>query len=197
MKRNIRERVEKRAVRATISIMTAVMMLLAVGAQAYAEEEKEPSGEEDAGEEGTEKENEDPRFLTGLDFSYLASARTDLYGPGLSWGLVLIPHGLELGVSAGAMIGGHTYSVPIEARLEVPFRVAGWLDLYLSAGPTIFFDKRAGSWRHDFAASLSGGAQITPPGFHWSLRVSGDYGLRFARELLNTGGFSAGFIYRF
>ncbi len=193
MKQETCERVGTRAVRETISILAAVMLLAFCGL-AYA------GGGEEGGEDGEsaeEKEREDPRFLTGMDFSYLASAKTDLYGPGLSWGLVLIPRGLELGVSAGAMIGGHTYSVPIEVRLEVPIEIASWLDFYLSAGPTIFFDKRAGSWRHDFAASLSGGAQITPPGFHWSLRVSGDYGLRFVRELLNTGGFSAGFVYRF
>lgn len=155
------------------------------------------AGEEGAREASEENETDQAAFLTGLDFSYWASEDENTYGPGLSWGLILVPGYLEMQVTVGAMIGQQTYTVPIELRFSVPFELASWLDLFVAAGPTLLFDRIESTWEHDFAASASLGLELNPPGMEWGVRVQGDYNLRLVQEILHTGGFTVGFLYRF
>jgi hypothetical protein len=140
---------------------------------------------------------EEPAFLTGLDFSFWADGDKTQYGPGLTWGLILLPDQLDMTFAFGAVIGDRTYTIPVELRFTVPFPVTSWLALFLSAGPTLMFDEFQGTWKHDWAASVSGGLEFRPPGFHWVLRVQGDYNLRFWQDVVHEGGFSVGFLYRF
>jgi len=142
-------------------------------------------------------EEESPILLTGLDFSYWASEEENTYGPGLSWGLILVPRMLEMQLAVGAMLGSQIYTIPIELRFSVPFALASWVDLVVAAGPTLLFDRVASTWEHDFAASASLGFELKPPGFDWGIRLLGDYGLRFWKEVVHTGGFTVGFLYRF
>lgn len=186
----------------------AAIALGAPAARAATEKEAPPTSEDGApspvedgagGENGPVEEEEvgEERFLTGIDFSYWGGPGQDTYGPGLTWGLVLVPRHLELGLTVGAMLGSTTYSIPLELRFEVPFWVNRWLAPYAAIGPTVLFDQRGGDWEHGFAASGVVGIQVKPPGFHWSVRLSGDYSLRFWRELENVAGGSIGFLYRF
>ena len=157
----------------------------------------------DRGEVGTEKKNRaseaetSPAFLTGLDFSFWAAEKENLMGPGLGWGLILLPRLLEMQVNVGAMIGQQTYTVPIELRFSVPFAMTSWLDLFLAAGPTLLFDRISDTCKHDFAASASAGIELSPGGFEWGLRLQGDYNLRLWQEVAHQGGFTVGFLYRF
>jgi hypothetical protein len=166
------------------------------------------AGEGVAGEDGADKGDEpgaDDRgerddtaaFLTGLDFSYWSDGSDPSYGPGLTWGIVLLPGTLELGLSVGAMLGPEVYTIPIELRFGVPFAIVSWLDLYVSAGPTLLFDRDRETWRHDIAASVSLGLEIKPPGFDWGIRLQGDYNIRLVEEIVHLGGFTVGFLYRF
>jgi len=140
---------------------------------------------------------DEARFLTGLGVSHWVTADAAATGPALTWGLVLLPRRLDFLLSIGAMMGDSTYTVPVAPRFNVRHEVASWLDLFLAPGPTIFFDKFEGSWHHDFAISASGGASLSPRGYMWMLRISGDYHLRFWREVRNSGGFTVGFLYGF
>jgi hypothetical protein len=174
----------------SIACATAVGLLLIMSPEALA------AGDDSSG--GREESQEDEEaFLTGLDFSYWASKKENLYGPGLSWGLILVPSVLEMQLTVGAMIGEKTYTVPIELRFSVPFELANWLDLFVTAGPTLLFDRIASTWKHDVAASAAAGLEFKPPGMEWGVRVQGDYNLRLVREILHTGGFTIGFLYRF
>jgi len=161
---------------------------------AAAEADNEPAAKD---EEHPMEGSAEPHFITGLDFSYWADGDKTQYGPGLTWGLILVPDLLDLTLAFGAVIGDRTYTVPFELRLTVPFKVNQWFAPYLSAGPTLMFDELQGTWKHDFAASVSGGLEFTPPGFHWGLRVQGDYNLRFWQDVVHEGGFTVGFMYRF
>ena len=102
------------------------------------------------GEEEQEYPMEDgdgePHFLTGLDFTYWNDGDKTQYGPGLTWGLILLPDRLDMTVAFGAVIGDLTYTVPIELRFTVPFEITRWLALFLSAGPTLMFDELQGTW---------------------------------------------------
>jgi hypothetical protein len=164
--------------------IAAVLLLLAAAAGAAEQEEPEDSAEEAA-------------FLTGLDFSYWAGSEETVYGPGLTWGLILVPRLLEMGVTVGAMIGKQVYTIPIELRFSVPFALVSWLDLYPTAGPTLLFDRRNDTWEHDIAGSVGLGLEIKPPGFEWGIRLQGDYNLRLVQQIAHQGGFTVGFLYRF
>jgi hypothetical protein len=169
--------------RLSVAIAVAVFVFVA---SAAAEDTGEPEDKE-----------RDESFLTGLDFSYWAGSEETVYGPGLTWGLILVPQLLEMGLTFGAMIGKQVYTIPIELRFSVPFAVASWLDLYPTAGPTLMFDRRNDTWEHDIAASVGLGLEINPPGFDWGIRVQGDYNLRLVQEIAHQGGFTVGFLYRF
>ena len=175
--------------------IAALALLLAWAPNAAASEQGSDAADDE--EEHPMEGDDEPHFLTGLDFSYWADGDKTQYGPGLTWGLILVPDLLDLTLAFGAVIGDRTYTVPFELRFTVPFRVNHWFAPYLSAGPTLMFDELEGTWTHDFAASVSGGLEFTPPGFHWGIRVQGDYNLRFWQDVVHEGGFSAGFMYRF
>jgi hypothetical protein len=156
------------------------------------------SGTASADEGATgEAEGTEIRYLTGLGVSYWADEDATVFGPGLTWGLRLIPERLDLHVRVGALMGDGTYTVPVELRFEIPFEITGWMDLYLAPGPTLLFDRFDGAWHHDLALSASGGIALSPAGYDWALRASGDYNLRLWREVRNGGGFSVGFLYGF
>ena len=169
-------------------VLAGLMTAMCQGA--YAEEE-------DLSKAAGDSEADDKAFLTGLDFSYWASEKENRYGPGLSWGLVLVPRHLEMLLTVGAMIGQKTYTIPVELRFAVPFELASWLDLFVMAGPTLLFDRVSSTWKHDIAASAALGLELKPPDFGWGLRVQGDYNLHLVKEVVHTGGFTVGFLYRF
>lgn len=181
-------------------VLTGIAIAVALSTMAGETVAGAVGGEGDQGTaEGGAKteEEESPAFLSGLDFSFWASKRENVYGPGLSWGLILLPRLLEMQVTVGAMIGERTYTVPIELRFSVPFEMTSWLDLFLTAGPTLLFDRIEDTWKHDFAASASAGIELSPGDFEWGLRLQGDYNLRFWQEVAHQGGFTVGFLYRF
>jgi hypothetical protein len=150
---------------------------------------------EGAGAAGPDEEIE--YLITGLDISYWADGNATVFGPGLTWGLVLLPERLHLLLTVGAMMGDGVYTVPVELRFDVHLGLTDWLDLYLAPGPTLLFDRFDGTWHHDLALSVGGGLSISPTGSRWALRVGGDYNLRLMREVRNGGGFTVGFNYRF
>jgi hypothetical protein len=169
----------RRAVVAGLTICAVLLVSTGAGAKEEAEGRTEPA------------------FLTGLDFSYWAGDGETIYGPGLTWGLILVPDLLEMGVSVGAMIGDQIYTIPVELRFSVPFAVTSWLDFYPTAGPMLLFDRIEQTWNHDIAASAGLGFEIKPPGFEWGIRLQGDYVLRLVDGVDHQGGFTVGFLYRF
>ncbi|HUT76730.1 MAG TPA: hypothetical protein VM285_03530, partial [Polyangia bacterium] len=136
-------------------------------------------------------------LLTGLDVSYWADGQGTVFGPGLTWGLVLQPERLNLLLTIGAMMGDGMYTIPVELRFDVHFELTNWLDFYLVPGPTLLFDRFDGTWHHDLALSAGVGLAVSPAGSSWALRVGGDYNLRLWREVRSGGGFTVGFIYGF
>lgn len=136
-------------------------------------------------------------FITGLEVSYWAGSKQDFVGPGLFWGLVLIPERLDLEVTVHSMVGGSVYSVPIDVAFKVPFRIGRWFIPYIAAAPVLFIEKEDGATTHDWAAQLAGGLALNMPGFNWRLYVEGDYNFRFWQDIVHQGGFSVGFNYRF
>ena len=155
------------------------------------------SAEED-GEEGVEEGGEkEYTVVTGLDFAMWWQGDLRLAGPGLALGFVMIPDGLEMTFSFGAMLGSHVYSVPIELTFAIPIRLTRWLNMYVDFGPALMLDKADGELLHDWAVSVGAGFEALPPGFDWGIYAEGDFNLRVMRKLDHQGGFSIGFRYRF
>ena len=181
--------------------MTVLLLsALAVASAPASAQEKtiEGSASEEASEDGGDAaEDSGYTVVTGLDFAMWWQGDLRLAGPGLALGFVLIPDGLEMTMSFGAMLGSHVCSIPIELTFAVPFQVTRWLNMYVDFGPTLMLDKADGEMLHDWAVSVGAGFEALPPGFDWGIYAEGDFNLRVMRKLDNQGGFSIGFRYRF
>jgi hypothetical protein len=186
--------------RTPAALAIAAALLVAASAQAAEEEAKKDAAADAAeGKDGGAPEA-GPKayvFVTGLDFSYwAANVGQTVWGPGLTVGFVLVPRHLEMGVTAGAMLGGHQYTIPVELAFTVPFHVNDWFAPYVKLGPTIFTDKLQDQTTYDVAASFGAGIEILPVGYDWGIYAGGDYNVRTMHGVRHQGGFTIGFHYR-
>ena len=159
-----------------------------------------------AGDTAIESKDKDKyELVTGMDFSYWAGDTENMYGPGITFGFILIPQHLELTFSLGAMTGTTWHIIPVEMVIEVPFHVLDWLSLYLNAGPTIMSKETMWYTKVAWALSAGAGVELLPIDFDWGVYAEFDYNYRFGHHLTredtenkpHTYGFTTGFNYRF
>ncbi|MCK9461514.1 MAG: hypothetical protein M0R80_17930 [Proteobacteria bacterium] len=187
---------DRKAIAAAVIAAALAMAGRALAEEKAAESAKEPERAA-PGEEAAPAEPKDYQFLTGLDFSYWAvDEGTTVWGPGITVGFVLLPRHLEMGVTVGAMLGGHQYTIPVELSFTVPFYVKEWLAPYVKLGPTVLTDKVQEETTYDLAVSFGAGLEFLPVGFDWGLYVGGDYNVRTLHDARHQGGFTIGFHYR-
>ncbi len=159
------------------------------------------AGEVGSGKEITEQEAEEimagQHFLTGLDIAWWAQDGKDTLGPGLMWGLVLVPEKLEMELTIHSLVGGKINSIPIDLLFKVPFRVGLWFVPYFGVGPMLIIDRSQSRTWHDFAISAVCGIALNVPGFDWRVFLEGNYNFRFWEEVAHQGGGTFGFQYRF
>ncbi len=137
------------------------------------------------------------RFLTGMDMTWWFSEDGKMIGPGLTWGLILIPEKFEMELTLHSLLGGNVYSIPIDLFFKVPFRVGKRLVPYIGSGPMLIFDKKKGKTKHDYALTSAFGIAVNLPDYCWRIFLEGRYNFRFWQDYVHQGGVNLGFQYRF
>ena len=178
-------------------VISSVIVALLGAAPCLAEDKGSAGKAALSNEEESAKANREQHFLTGLKFSLWFDSHKDSFGPGVMWGLVLMPEKLEMELSIQSLVGGEYNTLPIDLMFKVPFRIGLWFVPYVVAGPILIIERERNRTWHDFAASAALGVAVNLPGFNWRVFVEGRYNLRFWEEIAHWGGLTFGFQYRF
>lgn len=95
-------------------------------------------GHNAAGHHGHEAHHRFNLALTGTLLGRFSEEGVELLrGGGLTFGVALVPHHLDLEVTAHVLLAPEGFEVPVDLVAVVPFRVNRWFEPYIAAGGTV------------------------------------------------------------